>query len=265
MKVGITGCAGRMGRMLIKTVTAHSDCDVVGGVEYDGSPDLGKDLGVLAGIEPLSIAASNDTEALFVEADVIIDFTLPTATSRHVALAKANKTALVLGTTGLPKETAVEIEVASRDTAIVWTGNYSLGVNLLSILVEQAAKALGDDYDIDILEMHHRHKIDAPSGTALLLGKAAAEGRGVDFEKVSKLSREGQTGARPRGEIGFATLRGGDVPGEHSVMFAAEGERIELTHKAGNREVFARGAVAAAQWVNDKEPGLYDMKDVLGL
>jgi 4-hydroxy-tetrahydrodipicolinate reductase len=265
MKVGITGCAGRMGRMLIKTVTAQDGCAVVGGVEYDGSPEIGKDLGVLAGIEPLSLQAGFDTEALFSEADVVVDFTLPMATSKHVALAVANKTALVLGTTGITKEIADEIETASKKTAIVWTGNYSLGVNLLSILVEQAASALGDDFDIDIVEMHHRHKIDAPSGTALLLGKSAAEGRKVDFDQVSCLSREGQTGARPRGEIGFATLRGGDVTGEHTVMFAADGERIELTHKASNREVFARGAVAAAKWVHDKEPGLYNMKDVLGL
>ncbi len=265
MKVGITGCAGRMGRMLIKTVTAQEGCDIIGGVEHAGSPELGKDLGNLAGIDALSLTVGTETEALFAEADVVIDFTLPTATSKHVALAASHKTALVLGTTGVPDEVATEIEAASKKTAIMWTGNYSLGVNLLSVLVEQAAKALSDDFDIDILEMHHRHKIDAPSGTALLLGKAAAVGRNVDFNDVSCLSREGQSGARPRGEIGFATLRGGDVPGEHTVMFAADGERIELTHKAGNREVFARGAVAAAKWVHGKEPGLYNMKDVLGL
>jgi 4-hydroxy-tetrahydrodipicolinate reductase len=253
-----------MGRMLIKTVVANDRCELVGGIEYDQSPELGKDLGMLAGLEKLSIFVSADKETLFSQSDVVIDFTLPQATSGNVKLAVKHKTALVIGTTGINKDISAEIQAAADHVAIMWTGNYSLGVNLLSGMVEQAARVLSDDYDIDILEMHHHHKIDAPSGTALLLGQAAASGRGVKFEDVSCLSREGQTGARPRGEIGFATLRGGDVVGEHSVIFAAEGERVELTHKAGDRKVFAHGAVVAAQWVTKQAPGLYSMKDVLG-
>ena len=264
MKVGVVGCVGRMGQMLVREAAA-AGASVVGGTEQHDSPALGKDVGTLAGIGALGVVATADASALFAAADVIIDFTSPSASAHHADLAAEHRTALVSGTTGLSAEQQARIAGAAGRTAVVQAPNYSIGINLLAGLVEQVARTLGPDYDIEILEMHHRHKVDAPSGTALGLGKAAATGRGVALEDVWQKSRDGFTGARNAGAIGFATLRGGDVVGEHSVIFAAGGERIELGHRASNRLVLAKGAVRAAQWIVGRPPGLYGMRDVLGL
>ncbi|ALJ34033.1 4-hydroxy-tetrahydrodipicolinate reductase [Azospirillum brasilense] len=265
MKIGVVGCAGRMGQMLVREIAATPGCTLAGGTERVGGPTLGKDIGVLAGLEPLGVVAIDDAAALFAEADAVIDFTSPEASVRHAALAAQSQTVLVIGTTGIGPAQQEPIAQAATHTPIVQSPNMSLGVNLLLALVEQVGRALGDEYDIDILEMHHRNKVDAPSGTALGLGRAAAAGRGVALEDVWQKVRDGHTGVRPRGEIGFATLRGGDVIGDHTVVFAAEGERVELTHKASGRQIYAKGAVRAALWANDKQPGLYSMKDVLGM
>ena len=265
MKIGVVGCAGRMGQMLVREIAATPGCTLAGGTERVGGPALGKDIGTLAGIDALGVVAIDDAATLFAEADAVIDFTSPDATVRHAALAAQSQTVLVVGTTGISPTQQEAIAQAATHTPIVQSPNMSLGVNLLLALVEQVGRALGDDYDIDILEMHHRNKVDAPSGTALGLGRAAAAGRGVALEDVWQKVRDGHTGVRPRGEIGFATLRGGDVIGDHTVVFAGDGERIELTHKASGRQIYAKGAVRAAQWANDKTPGLYSMKDVLGM
>jgi 4-hydroxy-tetrahydrodipicolinate reductase len=265
MNIGIVGCGGRMGRMLIETVLATEGAALSGGTEPAGSPLLGQDLGLLVGPDAVGVAVTNDARALFEACDVVIDFTVPDATAAHAALAFDTGTALVIGTTGLSSEQQSAVQGASEKVAIVQAGNMSLGVNLLVGLAEQAAQVLGPDYDIEVVEMHHKHKIDAPSGTALMLGKAAAEGRGLDHDAAAVMSREGHTGARPEGAIGYATLRGGDVVGEHTVIFAGPAERIELTHRATGREIFARGAVRAAMWCDGKAAGLYSMRDVLGL
>lgn len=265
MKIGVVGCSGRMGQMLVREILATEDATLVGGTERPGSPAIGKDLGTLVGHEPIGVAISDDPVPLFAEADAVIDFTTPAATERHAALAAQGKTVHVVGTTGLTPAQEEALARAARHTAIVHAPNMSLGVNLLMALVEQVARALGPDFDIEILEMHHRHKVDAPSGTALGLGRAAARGRGVSLEAVSERVRDGQTGPRPAGAIGFAVLRGGDVVGDHTVVFAGAGERLELTHRAGDRQIFAKGALRAARWAHGKPPGLYTMRDVLGL
>ncbi|MBP2293843.1 4-hydroxy-tetrahydrodipicolinate reductase [Azospirillum rugosum] len=265
MKIGVVGCAGRMGQMLVREIAATPGCTLAGGTERVGGPALGKDIGTLAGIDPLGVTAIDDAATLFAEADAVIDFTSPDATVRHAALAAQSQTVLVIGTTGIGPSQQEAIAQAATHTPIVQSPNMSLGVNLLLALVEQVGRALGDDFDVDILEMHHRHKVDAPSGTALGLGRAVAAGRGVNLEDVWQKVRDGHPGARPRGEIGFATLRGGDVIGDHTVVFAGDGERIELTHKASGRQIYAKGAVRAARWANDKKPGLYSMKNVLGM
>ena len=265
MKIGIVGCAGRMGRMLGGVVLDTNGAELAGGTEVSGSPHLGADLGVLAGGEPSGLSAGDDPAEMFAAVDVVLDFTIPAASLAHARLAAEHGSALVIGTTGLSNADMDEIAQAAESTAIVHAGNMSLGVNLLVGLARQVAAALGSDYDIEVLEMHHKHKIDAPSGTALMLGKAAAEGRGIAHDESAVMSREGETGARPDGAIGYATLRGGDVIGDHSVIFAGPGERIELVHKAGDRGLFARGAVRAAMWTVGQAPGLYTMHDVLGI
>ncbi len=264
VKIGIVGAAGRMGRMLLKAVAQTSDAELVGGTEAAHHADMGRDLGALAGLEALGVPLSSDPHDLFERADVIIDFTVPTATAAHAALAAQTGGVLVIGTTGLEVQHQEAIERAARHCVIVQAANYSVGVNLLLGLVEQTARIMPEAYDIEILEMHHRHKVDAPSGTALALGRAAAKGRGVDLDEVADKVRDGITGARKSGDIGFATLRGGDVVGDHTVIFAGVGERIEIAHKASSREIFARGAVRAAVWAGSQKPGLYAMKDVLG-
>jgi 4-hydroxy-tetrahydrodipicolinate reductase len=265
MKIGIVGCAGRMGRMLMNAVADAEGCSLVGGSERQGSDAIGRDLGELMGRGAMGLTVTDDAAALFAAADAVIDFTAPAATLAHAALAADMGKVLVVGTTGLAADGEAELRAAALRTSIVYAPNFSVGVNLLMALTERAAATLGDDYDIEIVEMHHRHKVDAPSGTALGLGRAAAKGRAVPLDAVWCKARDGHTGARPKGEIGFATLRGGDVVGDHSVIFAAEGERIELTHKASSRAVFAKGAVRAALWAFGRSPGLYSMRDVLGL
>jgi 4-hydroxy-tetrahydrodipicolinate reductase len=225
LKVGIVGCAGRMGRMLLAAVEASPDCELAGGCEAPGGAALGRDLGSLIGLDPLGLVVGDDPRALFEASDVVIDFTAPAASLRHAELAAESGTALVIGTTGLDADQLATIAAAGERTVIVRAPNMSLGINLLLALVERVARSLDDDYDIEVVEMHHRHKVDAPSGTALGLGEAAAAGRDVALEAVAQRVRDGHTGARRRGDIGFATLRGGDVIGDHSVIFAAEGER----------------------------------------
>lgn len=263
--IGVVGAAGRMGVMLLATIADSAGCALAGGTELPGSPAVGQDLGTLIGADPVGIAVTDDSTALFAACDAVIDFTSPASSVANAALAAAGKTVHVIGTTGLDAAQEAALGEAARKAPIVYAPNMSLGVNLLMALVEQVARALDEDYDIDVLEMHHRHKVDAPSGTALGLGKAAARGRGVDLDSVSRRARDGHTGARQGGEIGFASLRGGDVIGDHKVIFATEGERIELGHIAGNRAIYARGAVRAALWARGRAPGLYAMKDVLGL
>ena len=265
MKIGIPGAAGRMGQALTRQVTATDGCTVVAATEVPGHAALGRDCGALAGIEPLGVAVGDDAQAMFRAADAVLDFTLPGAAARHAELAAAEGTMLVVGTTGLGADEQAALEAAAAQTAVVQAPNMSLAVNLLFRLTEQVAGLLDDDYDIEIVEMHHRHKIDAPSGTALGLGRAAARARGVAFDEVAARGRDGVTGARPRGEIGLAALRGGDVTGEHSVIFAADGERLELAVRSSNRQTYARGAVQAARWAAGRGPGLYTMADVLGL
>jgi 4-hydroxy-tetrahydrodipicolinate reductase len=263
--IGITGCGGRMGRMLIAEVQETAGCRVAGGIEAKGNPVVGRDLGELAGLGVLGVGVGDDPAALFAVSDVVVDFTAPDAAARHAAEAVRKGKPLVIGTTGLADANEAAVLTAAKAVAIVRSPNMSLGVNLLLGLVREVAARLDETYDIEIVEMHHRHKVDAPSGTALALGREAALARGVDFAGHSQRARDGITGERRRGDIGFATLRGGDVVGEHSVIFAAEGERIELTHRAGSRRIFARGAVRAACWAVGRPPGLYGMKDVLGL
>lgn len=265
LKIGVVGCAGRMGRMLLRTILEADGCELAGGTEPAGSERIGADLGELAGHGALGAAVGDDAVALFAKSDVVIDFTKPAASVAHAELAAQGHVGYVLGTTGLSGDQQSAIEKAAAHTAIVQAANMSLGVNLLLALVERTAGILDAAYDIEILEMHHRHKVDAPSGTALALGQAAAAGREVALDAVAQKVRDGVTGARRRGDIGFATLRGGDVAGEHTVIFAGEGERIEFAHRASTREVFARGAVKAARWVHGKPAGLYSMRDVLGL
>ncbi|PCI40876.1 MAG: 4-hydroxy-tetrahydrodipicolinate reductase [Rhodospirillaceae bacterium] len=264
MKIGIIGAAGRMGRMLLLAVDAAEDAVIAGGVEAPGHADLGTDLGELGGVNPVGVALTSDARALFKAVDAVIDFTVPVVTALNAQLAKESGTVLVIGTTGLDEAQQNTIVAASISAAIVQAANYSVGVNVLLGLVEQAAKILPEAYDIEILEMHHHHKIDAPSGTALALGHAAAAGRNVNLDDVADKVRDGIIGPRKSGDIGFATLRGGDVVGDHTVMFAGPGERVEITHKAASREVFANGAVRAALWGVDQKPGLYSMKNVLG-
>ena len=265
LKIGVVGAAGRMGRMLVAEIARTEGVVLSGAGEAAGNPTLGQDAGELAGIGALGVALGDDAAALIEGADVLIDFTSPEATARHAGLAADCGTAHIIGTTGFAAAHQSAIEAAASKTAIVQAPNMSLGVNLLFALTERVAGALGEDYDIEIFEIHHRHKLDAPSGTALGLGQAAARGRGIDLEDVAERGRDGITGARARGGIGFASLRGGDVVGDHTVTFAGEGERIELTHRAGSRLIYASGAVRAALWAHGKPPGLYGMKDVLGI
>jgi 4-hydroxy-tetrahydrodipicolinate reductase len=265
VRVGIAGCGGRMGRMLLAEVLETEGARLAAGAEAPRSSAIGRDLGELAGAKPIGVAATGDAGALFDAADVVIDFTLPEASVVHAELAAARGKALVIGTTGHDKAQGEAIRRAAARAPIVQAANMSVGVNLLLGLVEQVARTLGSEFDIEVLEMHHRHKIDAPSGTALALGRAAAAGRGVDLDSVAQRVRDGHTGARRPGDIGFATLRGGDVVGDHVVIFAGTGERIELGHKAASRQLFAKGAVRAALWAAGKPPGFYGMKDVLGL
>jgi 4-hydroxy-tetrahydrodipicolinate reductase len=265
MRLIVVGAAGRMGRTLVRIVAESEGVTLAGAIERDGAPEIGRDAGLLAGVGELGVPVTADPLPVFARADGVLDFTVPAATVAFTELAAQARIAHIIGTTGLSADDDKKINAASRHAPIVRSGNMSLGVNLLAVLVRQAAKALDADFDIEVLEMHHRSKVDAPSGTALMLGRAAAEGRGIDLDRHSVRVRDGHPGARRRGDIGFATLRGGSVIGEHSVILAGDGETIELTHKASDRALFARGAVKAALWAHNRKPGLYSMMDVLGL
>ena len=265
MRLVVLGAGGRMGRMLVTAVLSDAQTLLHGAVERPGSGFVGQDPALLAGLPPSDIRIGDDLDAALDGADGVLDFTTPEAT-----LALGRKTgergiAHIVGTTGFSAEQFAELRDLTRKTRIVQSGNMSLGVNMLAALVRRAARALGPEWDIEVLEMHHRMKVDAPSGTALLLGEAAADGRAIDLAERSVRSRDGHTGARQAGDIGFATLRGGSVVGDHSVIFATDGERVTLAHHAEDRGLFARGAIRAALWVRDQPPGYYSMSDVLGL
>jgi len=265
MKLAVVGAAGRMGRELIKAVTAAEGVTLAGAVEAKGAPAVGRDAGDVAGIGPTGVLVTDDALEVFARVDGVLDFTVPQATVLFAGLAANARIVHVIGTTGCSAEDDAKIKAAARHATTTKAGNMSLGVNLLVELTKKIAAALDEDFDVEVLEMHHRMKVDAPSGTALMLGQAAADGRGVALAERSVRSRDGQTGARRRGDIGFATLRGGSVIGEHTVMFASDSERIEITHKASDRGLFTKGAIKAALWGRGKGPGLYSMKDVLGI
>jgi 4-hydroxy-tetrahydrodipicolinate reductase len=265
MRLIVAGAGGRMGRALTRVISETPGAVLAGALEAPGSELLGKDAGVLAGLPDNGVKLSADLWALSANADGILDFTVPAATIANVAIAAERGLVHIIGTTGLSSSDDAVIKSVTSRAIVVKSGNMSLGVNLLAALVKRVAQSLDEDFDIEILEMHHRAKIDAPSGTALLLGEAAAAGRGIALDQHSARGRDGLTGARKRGDIGFAALRGGTVTGDHSVIFAGSMERIELTHRAEDRTMFAQGAIKAALWARDKKPGFYSMADVLGL
>ncbi|GLS31951.1 dihydrodipicolinate reductase [Mesorhizobium albiziae] len=266
MGLVVVGAAGRMGQALIRAIHATDGARVAGAIERPGSPHLGKDAGELAGVGSIGAAISDDPLPVFAKADGVLDFSAPAASVEFAGYAAQARIVHVIGTTGCTQADDAKIAAAARHATIVKSGNMSLGVNLLAVLVEQAARALdAADFDIEILEMHHKHKVDAPSGTALLLGQAAAAGRGIPLAGNDVRVRDGNTGPRKAGSIGFATLRGGSVVGDHTVILAGAGERITLSHHAEDRSLFASGAVKAALWARGRKPGLYSMRDVLGL
>ena len=261
----ITGASGRMGQMLVRIISESDKATLVGAVERPGHAWIGQDIGAAMGGAELGVTVSDDPLDAFAKAQAVIDFTSPSATVEFAALAAQARAVHVIGTTGMTAEQEALLEPAARHAVIVKAGNMSLGVNLLTILTRKVAEALDTDFDIEVVEAHHNRKVDAPSGTALMLGQAAAEGRGVSLDDVADRGRDGITGARKQGDIGFAVVRGGDIVGEHDVVFAGQGERLILRHMATDRAIFARGALKAALWGQDKGPGLYDMVDVLGL
>ena len=266
MKLVVVGVAGRMGQALIRLIHQTPGVTLHAAVAREGSAFVGRDAGEIAGLGPIGVEITSDPLQAFLHAEGVIDFTSPATSVTFAGLAAQARIVHVIGTTGCSLGDEEKFKAASRHARIAKSGNMSVGVNLLSVLTQQAAQALdAQNWDIEILEMHHKHKVDAPSGTAVLLGEAAAAGRKVDLATSSVRVRDGHTGAREVGTIGFATLRGGSVIGEHSVIFAGEGERVELSHYAGDRSIFARGAIAAAVWALDKKPGFYSMLDVLGL
>ena len=264
-KMGVVGCGGRMGRMLVAEIAATEGCSVAGGSEAPGSGYVNQDIGELAGIGRIGVPIGESAEKVIRGSDVVLEFTSPEATAEHAELAASLGTAMVIGTTGLGPQQGDRVREAARRIPVVWAPNMSLGVNVLLSVVEEVARRLGPDWDIEIMEMHHRGKVDAPSGTALALGRAAAAGRGVDFEAVEQRARDGITGPRRIGDIGFAALRGGDAIGDHHVIFAGAAERLELVHRATSRAIYAKGAIRAAGWVVGRPPGVYGLKEVLGL
>lgn len=263
MRIVVAGAGGRMGRTLIRAISETPGLALAGAIEDARSPLLGQDSGLLAGLGNNGIALSSDARDAIAKADGVIDFTVPKATVALTAFTAGK--VHIIGTTGLSADEEARVKEAAKTSIIVKSGNMSLGVNLLAALTKRVAKTLGEEFDIEIFEMHHSKKIDAPSGTALMFGRAAAEGRGIDLGQRSHRGRDGETGARTMGNIGFASLRGGSVVGEHSVIFAGPAERVELIHRAEDRMIFARGALKAAQWARGQKPGLYSMADVLGL
>ena len=261
----VTGVSGRMGQMLVRTINASEKVRLHAVVEREGHDWVGNDLGEIMGGSPTGLVVTGDPLEAFASASAVIDFTAPAATVAFSEIAAQARIVHVIGTTGLGEDDIAKLSAAARHATIIRAGNMSLGVNLLVQLTRKVAAALDEDFDIEIVESHHRHKVDAPSGTALMLGEAAADGRGVDLADVRDSGRDGITGARKRGDIGFAALRGGDVVGEHDVIFAGDGERVVLRHLATDRGIFARGALKAALWGQGRGPGAFDMLDVLGL
>jgi len=261
----VTGASGRMGQMLIQTIQDSDRARLSGAVERKGHSWVGQDVGSAMGGAPLGVTVADDPLEAFATAQAVIDFTAPAATLEFAALAAQARAVHVIGTTGMSDDEIAQLKPAGRHATIIRAGNMSLGVNLLVQLTKQVAAALDEDFDIEVIESHHNQKVDAPSGTALMLGEAAAEGRGVDLNAVSDRARDGITGKREVGHIGFSAIRGGDIVGEHDVMFAGAGERIILRHVASDRALFARGALKAALWGLGRKPGEYDMLDVLGL
>ena len=265
INVGITGASGRMGRALLEAVTNAEGMAVAAAIERPGSSVIAADAGEVAGISKLNVPIVDDLRAVIADIDVLIDFTHPSITTQHVDYCLANNRKLVIGTTGCDEALERKIREAAKSIPIVYAPNMSVGVNLCLKLLQTAASVLGDEVDIEVIEAHHRHKVDAPSGTALKMGQVIADTLGRDLKQCAVYGREGQTGVRKRQTIGFETIRAGDIVGEHTVMFAANGERVEITHKASSRMTFASGAARAAGWIMQRETGLYDMQDVLGL
>ncbi|MBX7278491.1 4-hydroxy-tetrahydrodipicolinate reductase [Pseudomonas sp. ERGC3:05] len=265
-RIAVMGAAGRMGKTLVEAVQQRSPaCGLTAAIVRPGSTLTGADAGELASLGRIGVSLSGNLEKVADDFDVLIDFTLPEVMLKNLAFCRKAGKAMVIGTTGLSAEQKQLLVEAGKDIPVVFAANFSVGVNLSLKLLDMAARVLGEDADIEIIETHHRHKIDAPSGTALRMGEAIADALGRDLSKVAVYGREGHTGARARDTIGFATVRGGDVVGDHTVLFATEGERLEITHKASSRMTFAKGAVRAALWLESREPGLYDMRDVLDL
>ena len=265
VRIALVGCNGRMGKVLVEAITLNPAARLTAALERPGSVVLGLDVGELNGLTALGVAITDDLAKVKDEFDLIIDFTRPEATLAHLAFAREHGKQIVIGTTGFTDEGKHAINQAAEQMGVVFASNYSVGVNLVFKLLEQAAKVMGDYTDIEIIEGHHRHKVDAPSGTALSMGEVVAKTLGRDLKQCAVYGREGITGERDRNTIGFATIRAGDLVGEHTVMFADIGERVEITHKASSRLTFANGAVRAAVWLATQPAGLYDMQDVLQL
>ena len=265
LKVVITGASGRMGQTLVNLVKKSDKLELVGAIERLNHEWVGQDIGVAMGGSELGVVVSEDPIEVIANAEAVIDFTTPSATIEFSKLAAQARAIHVIGTTGMSEEDLEKIKAASFHSVVVRAGNMSLGVNLLAALTKKVAAALDDEFDIEIIEAHHKHKVDAPSGTALMLGEAAADGRGIRLAELPERGRDGITGARNKGSIGFASIRGGDIVGKHDVLFASNGEQLTLSHNATDRNIFARGAIKAVLWGIDKKPGQYDMMDVLGL
>ena len=264
-RIAVMGAAGRMGKILIEAVGQAEGAQLTAAVDRPDSSLIGADAGELAALGKIGVTLAGDLNAVLDQFDVLIDFTHPSVTLKNLEVCRQAGKAMVIGTTGFSPEEKQLLSEAAKQIPVVFAANYSVGVNLCLKLLDTAARVLGDDVDIEIIEAHHRHKVDAPSGTALRMGEVVASALGRDLQKVAVYGREGQTGARERETIGFATVRAGDVVGDHTVLFAADGERVEITHKASSRMTFAKGAVRAAQWLQSQPAGLYDMQDVLGL
>jgi 4-hydroxy-tetrahydrodipicolinate reductase len=264
-RIAVMGAAGRMGKTLIEAVQQAPGAGLTAAIDRPDSTLVGADAGELAALGRIGVPLSGDLDRVVEEFDVLIDFTHPTVTLKNLAFCRKHGKAMIIGTTGFSVEEKQLLAEAGKDIPIVFAANFSVGVNLCLKLLDTAARVLGDDVDIEITEAHHRHKVDSPSGTAVRMGEVIADALGRDLKKVAVYGREGQTGARERETIGFATVRAGDIVGDHTVLFAADGERVEITHKASSRMTFAKGAVRAALWLDGREPGLYDMQDVLDL
>ena len=265
LKVVVTGASGRMGQTLVNLITKSDKMELVGALERPNHEWVGQDIGLAMGGSKLGVVLSEDPIEVIANAEAVIDFTTPSATIEFSKLAAQARAIHIIGTTGLSKKDLEKIKAASFHSVIVRAGNMSLGVNLLVALTKKVAAALDEEFDVEIIEQHHKHKVDSPSGTALMLGEAAADGRGIRLAETAVKGRDGITGARKKGSIGFSSIRGGDIVGKHDVLFASNGEQLILSHNATDRNIFARGALKAVIWSRDKQPGQYDMMDVLGL